>query len=353
MATISTNLYEKIIAKEASLSEKLRVISGYGSAPFLKKVVTEYPSLEIELFLGMTQQGISEKNHQMFNDLSQGYSNISVYYQVFGKYTHMKILEFTSLNNRNTYIGSANFTENGFVEQREIMTPIEDDLETLFVQQRANSMLCCDEDILNKINVYPDEIYLEKKINEYEQDIKYNDSEKHENPLNEDLGPYGDSSEFGISSDDSNNKYFPIKNFYKKLPTLRLSANNLYYKEFDLPIVLPPINNALWDRRGINAWTEGGTPVLEQTPKLHFETVFPSNQKFEIVTDDGCSFVAILTGKFNRNLQLINGDLFQYIQKRIGAADDSPISYFDLIKFGFVNFHFVRLSETKYCMTFS
>ena len=350
MATISNSLYEKIIAKEASLSEKLRVISGYGSAPFLKKVVTEYPSLQIELFLGMTQQGISEKSHQMFNDLTERYSNISVYYQVSGKYTHMKILEFTSLNHKNTYIGSANFTENGFVEQREIMTSIEDDLATLFIQQHANSMLCCDEAIANKIVLYSDEDNLEQKINGYEQDIKRNNSEKNENPVHEDLGPYVDSSE---SNGDSKDKYNSIKEFYRKLPMLRTRANNQYYKEFDLPIVLPPINNSLWDRRGINAWTEGGTPVLAQTPKLHFETVFPSNKKFEIVTDDGCSFVAILTGKFNRNLQLINGDIFKYTQKRIGAADNSPISYFDLIKFGFVNFHFVRLSETKYYMTFS
>lgn len=106
----------------------LRIISGYGSASFLKKVVNGFSHLTIELYLGMTFQDVWQKNHKAYCALMRK-SNIDIYYQVEGIQNHMKLVEFKSPTKM--FICSANFTEDGFIKQRELIAEVEEETDSL------------------------------------------------------------------------------------------------------------------------------------------------------------------------------------------------------------------------------
>ena len=106
----NNDLYKKIICKEASRFNYLRIISGYGSADFLRRVNRDFPELQIDLFIGMYKEGFSINSHKKFIEIMTEYPDVQVYYQYEGKSTHIKLIEFSDKMKRSTYVGSDNFT---------------------------------------------------------------------------------------------------------------------------------------------------------------------------------------------------------------------------------------------------
>lgn len=334
MGLLTDNLYESIINTEAPSAEELRIISGYGSASFLKRVKQEYPHLKIDLFLGMTSQGISKRNHIGFKELTNTFEDIAVYYEVRGIPNHMKIVEFRSSEKTRTYLGSANFTENGFVNQKEVMTLIETNTDMLFEDQQQSSLICTDEEIERHVPIYLDDL-----IPGEESEVTIGKKSIEEN----------ETTKYVI---ETNKRKLTKKSFSKELADLRSNSNKAYYNRFEIEAVLEAKNSPRWDNTGINAWKDKKVPTLVQTPRLLFNKIFPVDEIFEIFADDGNKYMAKLTGRFDGELELINGNIYEYVKKRINLNEHRPISREDLERFGNTKIQFERIDKLKYLMSF-
>lgn len=316
---ILNDLYESIIVRNGKRSNRLRVISGYASPIFLRRVKKDFPSLAIELFIGMSQEGISKNDHIEFKSICSEFRDISVFYQVEGMLTHRKLLEFSSDYSSKVYVGSSNFSENGFFKNNELMVNIHYDVSSIFESQYLRSLKCDDEKVEENIKFYLDTAFEEKS------EILYN------------------------SKDTKNNLLEDIQNYiYMQAPNRNIIEK---YNTFSLEVVLDEQQNPHWKKSGINAWTVGTTPHLLQTPKLFFDKIFPVRSKFKVVTSEFV-FEAELKGDFHKELVFLNGNIYEYIRGKIGLQEKRPISREDLVKFGNTKLKFVKVDDYLFEMIF-
>ncbi|MFL0504198.1 phospholipase D family protein [Ureibacillus sp. 179-F W5.1 NHS] len=333
MNTYTENLYNNIFNKIANEYTNLRVISGYGSATFLKRVIEDFPHLSVELFLGMASEGVSINNHVAYQKFTKSEDKVNVYYQISKPLNHMKILEFSNSTAKTLLAGSANFTENGFLIQRELMSTITDNLDSLFEEQRANSLICIDPTVEQYISFYKEDTnkgYITEvtKLDKGKQDVVIGMNNLQVTPEQ-------------------------VHHFKQKMLELSSRVDFSLYTTFEISVVLKSEHNPMWSCKGINAWTIGKEPVLEQTPRLSFDKVFPKNKEFTIFTDDNQTFRAKLTGNFNGQLTILNCNLYDYICNRISLTQKRPISYDDLVAKNCTTMYFKRINEIEYCMSFN
>ena len=150
MTLIYENLYDNIIAKNADRYSHLRVITGYSSGNFVHRVLNDFPNLKIELYLGMAMQGISNRDHKAYREITNDEIG-KIYYVNQLPMVHQKIIEFYDSGNtqRIGYVGSANFSFSGFMTQRELMMPTKDPLNRPFEIIRPQSSLCLSNNLAN------------------------------------------------------------------------------------------------------------------------------------------------------------------------------------------------------------
>ena len=146
MTLIVSDLYERIMQANADEFDCLRVITGYSSGDFIKKVLSDFPNLNIELYLGMARQGVSIRDHEYYQFITQK-GVAKVCYVTDKPMIHQKVMEFYNSRDRIGYVGSANFSFNGFFEQREIMVVADNNLDAVFQMAASQSMSCLDEQI--------------------------------------------------------------------------------------------------------------------------------------------------------------------------------------------------------------
>lgn len=320
------NLYEKIIRRNSNYNS-LKVMTGYASSTFLEKVIEEFPKIKIEMYIGMSRQGISKQNHTAFCDIMKNYDNVYIYYQIKDRNNHMKILQFTSINQTKVYIGSANFTENGFINNQEIMVESYIKQDDIFNNQNKISLLCNNPSIDSFIDIYEDDTFEEETF-EKNQSISFGNDNQ-------------------ISSYQKSSTY--ISTFKK----LKNNSNFSYFTNLEIEVVLGKEENPTWSIKGINSWKENKKPIIQSPLRKKFENFFPANKKFDVYTDDGMLFKCQLGGKFNTELQFIDINIYEYVKNRINLEEKRPISKNDLIKYGNTKFYFTRVEENMYLLDFS
>lgn len=351
---IINNLYNGVLIKEGRQANKLRIISGYASSGFLYRVSQDFPNLEIELFIGMTQEGISYQNHHNFKVLCQE-ENISVYYQVKDVPTHIKLYEFSVDDEIQTYVGSANFSENGFMKQRELLSKIStDENDKLFEEIAQASLECTDPDIPNRIMMYEDckEKELEPQFVGNKEKLTSvgnlrTDNHKPKSLTNGSKGLiYPEPQENNNANqvvDDT--KPFFNRNFFN---ALRRRRDYHYYKKFSVNIM--GISISTWQNTGINANFQNKKSVLLENQGLPFYKVFPENERFEIYADNGKLYQAELTGVNNNELNLIGKEFYDYIREHMNISEYRPINQEDIKRTGLATVKFERISKTTYIM---
>lgn len=168
------NLYSSIILKNAKNIKKFRVITGYSSGLFIERVLQDCPNASIELYIGMALQGISKIDHLRYIRLSRR-KNVNVFYVYRLPNVHQKIIEITdNSGDQITYVGSANFSENGFGKQSEILTTVADDLDGVFKTIKDQVALCSDKEILQYILLTNDNLVLKKDSTNSKVQIRKN-----------------------------------------------------------------------------------------------------------------------------------------------------------------------------------
>lgn len=322
MSVIHNNLYNLVIYRNAKRFNKLRIISGYSSSSFLKRVVKDFPELEIELYIGMMLEGISIENHQQYQNIVNNNERVNVYYQVVGIPNHMKLYEFiNTYDEKKIFIGSANFSENGFMNQKEILGEVNSNVDELFSKQSSNSLLCTDKNIEEYITIIQD------NDNNYIYKNKIKDRIDYKNKP----------------------KLMSRVDFLRRFRSIK----NSYLDEFDFRIVQPKDVDVNWNQTGINSRGMYSNPVLKQTnTSIEFQDLFPVNNEFKIYTDDSFVFTAKLGGNFNREIHFLDINIYQYFKNRINLKENRPISFDDLKNHDSSRAYFTRLNENEYFVEF-
>ena len=65
---ITRNLFSTIFTFKEPI-KKIKVITGYTSGSFLSYFVLLFPNVEMEIYIGMSQQGITSENHQKYLEI--------------------------------------------------------------------------------------------------------------------------------------------------------------------------------------------------------------------------------------------------------------------------------------------
>lgn len=326
------NLYQTVIKNLSPNAVNLAVISGYSAGKFLEQVAMDFPNLSIQLYLGMTHQGIPKNDHMIYTKLMKINKNIKVFYQVKGSPTHMKVYEFKSLRETRTLIGSANFSDNGFNNHREILTEVADDFTALFSEQQKLSLPCTAKNIDSYVSIIEDIKDL-VKIN-YEEIVE---------ALNVD-------EELAIKENEE--EYIIPKRNKNILNRLKTNRNFKYYTSFEVEIVLSSTANPRWDETGINACFDNKVSALQETANKPFSKMFPIDKTFDLYTEDGFCYRAQLFDKFDSRLKILDGDFYLFIKDKIGLQEYIPISREMLVEYGSTSIKFERIDETKYIMKF-
>lgn len=295
-------LYNAIIVKNAKNCHHLRVITGYGSGSFLRKINQEFPYLKIQVFIGMAQQGISESDHRIYQELTNE-GQIEVYYHHDKNYNHQKVYEFVGETTIG-YLGSANFSENGFGKQKEVLLQTEADLAPLFTEESNHCTICNSPLITELVKI-----------------VKNNQVEGLEIEPKTEL----------ISDDDDNLKSIDENS--------KLFANHSSYHGIGINIPLIP-NDDLWNVSGIN--------VSELTLLSTYDLDLPG--EFELIFNDNHYQAKLINF---RNIKLIDGDLKQLIASSLGINPQELITKEQLESLNKTHVELIDLGDNQFNLQFS
>ena len=87
--------------------------------------------MNINLYIGMSQEGIITENHNKYIQIMNKHDRVNVYYQVIGELTHIKLYSFSKEEVFKNFMGSVNFTENGFIYNNELLCEFNDSINKL------------------------------------------------------------------------------------------------------------------------------------------------------------------------------------------------------------------------------
>lgn len=139
------DIFEEIF-NDTSSSSEIKVITGYSSGEFVNYFINCFKEAKLELYIGMSQQGILQSDHIVYNDLMSKNPNVKIYYQVRDVPTHIKLIEICERSYTRTYVGSANFSFDGLFKHNELMVLTNEKTDDLFNVQKSRSVLVNSED---------------------------------------------------------------------------------------------------------------------------------------------------------------------------------------------------------------
>lgn len=322
---IINNLYQSIIKQNAPVCNKLRIISGYASPEFTEKVLTEYPNLSIDLYIGMTPHGISANHHYSFINLMKKYfGRLFVYYQVSHPATHTKLYSWYYQDCQiKNFGGSANFTHNGFEIYNEILIEIGNIESNIFMEQMKKSILATDKYVSESIFISPTPLVTDSIMIETPN---INDGkDKSLLPVN------------NISQSSS------PRSFIKKRYSLTRNQKIIGYQNFQIPI----LSSENIESKAVNAWKRNQIPYLTESTNYQFSKFFPVETEMTFYTDDNKVFKGII--KADRSNRLIfKPDIYQYLRERLGITEKRPILQRDLEAANKFQVNIEKISELEY-----
>jgi len=162
---ITSDLFEEVLIKPVLAgADTLRVLSGYATPAMALRHIESLNNLEkfvcVELIVGMpVVDGISLTNHKGFQDLSaKDFFQCSYIYRPPA--VHSKV--YVWLKDQKplaAFAGSANYTQNAFGKQREVLAPCDPNLcDTYITNIAAESIYCNHNDADQLVQIYNDKL---------------------------------------------------------------------------------------------------------------------------------------------------------------------------------------------------
>jgi hypothetical protein len=320
---IYTDLYSEVLIKPCQEgADSLTIISGYASATMayshLKDLSEKKLNAKINLLVGMCPtDGISLSNHQGFQSIvnshtkgfksrficSYIYRPHAVHSKLYVWYKHDKIYK--------AFIGSANYTQNAFYRQRELMAEIKDnDIEKYKQLMIQDSIYCNNLEAEQLIVIQNDANYYRRHIHE-------------DNKIEAAAAP--------------------------RLKSVKVSL--LSQKTGEVP-----------KRGGLN-WGQrpGRNPnqaYLQLPPEVYKSDFFPIAPQWFIVHTDDFKYFFCRRAEKDENGQVIhtpenNSLLGEYFRYRLGLASGAFVSRKDLEHYKRTDVVFTKIDEDEFYMDFS
>ncbi|MDQ0197084.1 restriction endonuclease PLD domain-containing protein [Neobacillus ginsengisoli] len=297
----------------------LSILSGYASSAFLTHILTKFPDLEIELVIGMAKKdGIRRWDHEQYKRIMNDNPNITISYHKILPGVHTKIYHWSNgrlLNDSTTFIGSANFSWNGFRDQNELLAPCYfDNVDDVF--NVTDAILCTDADVEDHISFHHVTVQRRPRTNEIVQ-----------------LRLEGEDTE---------------------TPDLQ----NLGY--VDLPLLIRN-DTAIQEKAGLN-W--GQRPGREQnqayikvpTPfnNVHPDFFPPLEQSFTMLTDDGQQLICKMAQANRKAIHTTenNSIMGKYFRNRLGVPLGERVDVQDVLNYGRTSVRVYKMDSETYFMDF-
>ncbi len=306
---ISTNLFQDVLITPAATHDELCIVSGYASPAFVQTHLYQLKEhhtntkIKINLIIGMVvSEGISEVNHNSFIRLMNTVNpKFECYYVVKGPPVHAKTYIWLKEGiPQHAYVGSANYSSNGFFTNREIVTD-------------ANAALC--------MNYY--NYLLQDSITSYHLDNnKINRREKINTPLIPNTPNYISTDTLEVSLLDSKGEMHT-----------RAGLN--------------------WGQRDGRNKNQAYIPINGSSRSSGFFP--PKGIAFTTITDDGVSFELVVAQDNNKALETpqSNAILGQYFRQRLNLSSGTFVTKDNLLAYGRTSVIFKKLNDDLYFMDFA
>lgn len=325
----------------------LRIVSGYATYAMASRHLLASTAagkrLSVDLIYGMAgADGVRKENHLGFVSLSGkrefAYNGtFSCSYVRKPLAVHSKVYIWCKGKQPvRAFIGSANYSENGFRVKGRIETLTECDPQTaldFFQKIKAESVMCTkvkqETDFASKPKKFDDGKLSPIISVEMDTDSPYKGCLKVRVPLLNTKGTLGAGSglNWGVYADGS--------------PRLANKGNPKSARDRNEAYIRIPKEIA----------QTGFFPPFNEHAKKREEQI-----RFTVATDDGCVFSCVRTsGEYGKEIATPqdNAELGRYFRKRLGLPDGAYIDVATMKKYGRLDVVFYKTDEESYVMDFS
>ncbi|MFC5602451.1 restriction endonuclease PLD domain-containing protein [Sporosarcina koreensis] len=305
---------------------RIRILSGYASSAFLMHILTNYPDLEIELIIGMARTGgINRWDHIRYQEIAYSNQMITISYQRETPGIHTKIYHWDDPfgGNSITFIGSANFSWNGFRDQNELLAQVDyPNIEDVF--DVAETIDCRDSNVENYIRFF---------------------SLRGRRVITALTGPQ--TSRVQLEMEIPNGE---------DVDTITL--NDLDF--VDLPL-LTNNDTSIQETAGLNWGQRPGRNTNEAyipvstTFNRHNPNFFPPlEQAFTILTDDGEQLICKMAQQNRKAIQTTenNSIMGRYFRERLGVAYGARVDVQDVLNYSRTSVRIYKIDSETYFMDY-
>ncbi|WP_150285691.1 restriction endonuclease PLD domain-containing protein [Rummeliibacillus sp. TYF-LIM-RU47] len=299
----------------------LRVLSGYVSPIYVEHILETYSELILDIVVGMvSHDGIAVWHHRGFlNLMEQFQGRLTISYQISRPGNHRKVyywLQNEELDAK-VFVGSANFTQNGFIRQNELLVEA----------NYANI-----DDVFADLNVLScDNPTIDSEVNFYEATPR----------------------RVGITTSiESTNELEEIE---------VLSTPTHSYSDY-VDISLVAKNGEVPARSGLNWGQREGrnrNQAYLSVPKtIHDEKpdFFPPlKETFLVITDDGENLICVMAQQNRKGIHTRedNSLMGMYFRRRLGLESESFVETDDLRRYGRDSVRIYKIDDETYYLDFS
>ena len=335
---ITDNLFEQVLVDPFEPNSTLYIVSGYASATMVSRHFNRLvgdgrrragfirrQDLRIELIVGMAaHDGISQKDHEGFQEISREYSGLFVCrYVAYSPPVHSKTFAWYSDDVPKVgFTGSANYTQRAFGNlQREAV--IEHDAESArnyFDIIRQYTIDCSDPHVTSLVTVYSEPGYSMR--------LNVEDAEELED----------DESIPGIDAED-----------LAQLPHKIISF-------LDRQGNLPQQSGLNWSFRTGYVRNDRNQAYIRIPAHIANTDFFPPvGDHFTIITDDN---INLICSRAQQNAKAIhtphsNSIMGRYFRHRMNLPLSKQISTNDIRNYGRTDVDFYKIDDETYYMDFS
>ena len=305
--SFSFELMDRVLIPNLNKSQTFRILSGFVSGNFLSEIVKLYPEVNFEVYVGMANQGIATEDFYIFRRLANE-SSVKVFFQESAPVTHIKAYEWKLTDDTvKQMAGSANFSTNGFLLFHELLVETSFDMN-LLIKQSGRFVDVLDPEA---------EKFVGKPVEASEVKGEAHDVQKQ-------------VLDFWLEQQTSRTAHSEYVATFKREKQI-----NKFNKAIDVPVL-----SYSKDRHGVETLESkaGRTRDME---------LFPLDDTFMVLTDDGYKISMHRQGLFGKLLTSENFELGSYLRKRISLNDDEGITQASLDKYGRSSIKFYATDDDK------
>lgn len=305
---------------------RLRVLSGYVSPVFVQHVMESYDELCLEVTVGMTSmEGVANWHHQAFLGLINRFADrLIIQYQTSQPGNHRKLYYwYDDILEKKIFVGSANFTQNGFGRQRELLVEATfSNIEEIFADL---NVIQCDsphiEEVITFYSASPRRIIAQVPAL-IDKSLEIESVQSTTEVLSTPTSTYSD---------------------YVDLSLLNRNTGEV-----------PERSGLNWGQREGRDHNEAYLSVPRSIHNKNTDFFPPSAAPFVVVTDDGESLICVMAQQNRKGIHTreSNSIMGAYFRRRLGIEGGAFVTVADLRRYGRDSVRIYKIDEETFYLDF-